>query len=231
MPRKPRFFLPGVPQHIVQRGHSRNPVFFEKADYAMYLTGLGQAAERYDCAIHAYVLMTNHTHILATPRTERSVSRMMQFVGRHYVSYVNHKYGGSGSLWEGRYKASMVDEDCYLFACMRYIELNPVRASMVNAPGEYPWSSHHHNAFGRDDDLIIPHFLYQGLGETPWERQLAYRSLFEGHFDEETDQINLSWSSGTPLGSDRFRSKVEDRLGRKVGKMARGRPKAVPGEG
>jgi putative transposase len=128
MPRKPRFFLPGLPIHVVQRGHSREPVFFEDHDYAAYLDWLTEAAARYECAIHAYVLMTNHVHILVTPREAEAVSRMMQYVGRRYVPYINYTYGTSGSIWEGRYKASLIHDEQYLLTCMRYIELNPVRA-------------------------------------------------------------------------------------------------------
>jgi len=124
MPRKPRFYLPGISVHIVQRGHSRQPVFFENNDYAAYLNWLGEAAERYSCAIHAYVLMTNHIHILATTETKNSISLMIQYTGRRYVPYINHTYGSSGSIWEGRYKASLIHDEEYLLTCMRYIELN-----------------------------------------------------------------------------------------------------------
>ncbi len=146
MPRKPRFFLPDVPAHIVQRGHSREPVFFEDTDYRAYLDWLGEAAERYECAIHAYVLMTNHAHILATPRDKHGISRMMQYIGRRYVPYINTTYGTSGSIWEGRYKASLINDEQYLLTCMRYIELNPVRANMARSPGHYRWSSYRANA-------------------------------------------------------------------------------------
>ncbi|MBM2829982.1 MAG: transposase [Gammaproteobacteria bacterium] len=130
MPRKPRFYLPGVAVHAVQRGHSREPVFYEDQDYRAYLNWLTEAAGRYQCAVHAYVLMTNHVHILATPKTSEGISRMMQYAGRRYVPYINYHYGTSGTLWEGRYKASLVHETDYLLTCMRYIELNPVRATV-----------------------------------------------------------------------------------------------------
>jgi putative transposase len=137
MPRKPRFFLSGIPLHIVQRGHSRDPVFFEDQDYVTYAYWLHKAAVRYQVSIHAYVLMTNHVHLLITPVDASSVSAFMQFIGRHYVPYINHKYGRSGSIWEGRFKSSLVDSESYLLATMRYIELNPVRASMVESPSQY----------------------------------------------------------------------------------------------
>ena len=157
MPRKPRFFLADIPAHIVQRGHSREPVFFEDSDYRAYLTWLGEAAQRYRCAIHAYVLMTNHVHLLATPRDKQGIPRMMQYVGRRYVPYINHSYATSGSIWEGRYKASLIQDEPYLLTCMRYIELNPVRAKMARSPGQYRWSSYRTNAQGIEDKRITPH--------------------------------------------------------------------------
>jgi len=141
VPRKPRFYLPGIPVHIVQRGHSRQPVFFENDDYHTYLHWLSEAAERYGCAIHAYVLMTNHIHLLVTPEGKQSVSLMMQYIDRRYVPYINQSYGTTGSIWEGRYKAGMTHDEEYLLTCMRYIELNPVRANMVKNPFAYRWSS------------------------------------------------------------------------------------------
>jgi putative transposase len=140
MPRKQRFIIPGVPVHIVQRGRSREPVFYDEADYRVYLGRLKEAAEKYQCQIHAYVLMTNHIHLLATPSDLQGITRMMQYIGRHYVPYINHTYGGNGSIWEGRYKANLVQDDRYLLTSMRYIELNPVRADMVTGPEQYQWS-------------------------------------------------------------------------------------------
>jgi putative transposase len=166
MPRKPRFFLPGMPVHIVQRGHSREPVFFEDNDYLAYLRWLKEGAERYKVDIHAYALMTNHIHILATTGDTDGITRMMQYVGRHYVPYINHTYGSSGSIWEGRYKASLIHDEEYLLACMRYIELNPVRADMVRSPAHYRWSSYRCNGQGKEDALITPHALYMALGKT-----------------------------------------------------------------
>ena len=124
MPRKPGFFLPDVPVHIVQRGQSREPVFFEADDYHAYLHWLKESAARYECAIHAYVLMTSHIHILATPKNKHSISQMMQYIGRRYVPYINHTYGTSGSIWEGRFKASLIHDEQYLLTCLRYIEMN-----------------------------------------------------------------------------------------------------------
>ncbi len=225
MPRKPRFFLPDIPAHIVQRGHSREPVFFEDGDYHAYLNWMGEAAERYDCAIHAYVLMTNHIHLLATPRAKEGISRMMQYIGRRYVPYINYTYGTSGSIWEGRYKASLINAEQYLLACMRYIELNPIRADMVNAPGHYRWSSYRHNAQGKEDQLLIEHPLYTSLGRTKTRRCEAYKALFRVHLDEEQlKDIREAWQTGTPLGNAYFKEKIERKLKTKVGQARRGRP-------
>lgn len=225
MPRKPRFYLPGVPVHAVQRGHSRQPVFYEEDDYRAYLGWLREAAARYRCAIHAYVLMTNHVHLLVTPSDVESLSRMMQYVGRRYVPYINYHYGTSGTLWEGRYKASLVQEEGYLLTCMRYIELNPVRAGMVAHPRDYRWSSYRGNGEGREDPLITLHHLYLSLGRTSTLRKEAYRALFKAHIDEnEVKNIRAAWQTGTPLGNDYFKAQVEAKLKMKVGQPRRGRP-------
>jgi putative transposase len=225
MPRKPRFFLPDVPVHIVQRGYSREPVFFEAGDYQAYLGWLEEAAERYHCDIHAYVLMTNHIHILATPHDKQGISRMMQYVGRRYVPYINHTYGSSGSLWEGRYKASLISDEQYLLICMRYIELNPIRANRVKSPGHYRWSSYRYNAQGKDDRLVTEHNLYTGLRKTKDARLVAYKDLFRTHLDsDELKSIRAAWQTGTPLGNDYFREQIERKLKTKVGQSRRGRP-------
>ncbi|KAF0192040.1 MAG: transposase [Gammaproteobacteria bacterium] len=225
MPRKPRFYLPDLPVHAVQRGHSREPVFYENADYQAYLGWLREAAERYRCAIHAYVLMTNHVHVLATPSDREGIIRMMQYVGRRYVPYIHFQYGSSGTLWEGRYKASLVQEDDYLLTCMRYIELNPVRAKMVNHPREYRWSSYRSNAEGRDDPMLTPHKVYLALAKSANQRKEAYRALFKAHVDtDDIKQIRAAWQTGTPLGNEYFKEKVEARLKTKIGQARRGRP-------
>jgi len=226
VPRKPRFYLPNIPVHIVQRGHSREPVFFETADYQAYLHWLKEASVRYECQIHAYVLMTNHIHILTTPKNTNSISLMMQYLGRQYVPYINYKYGTSGSIWEGRYKANMIQEDDYLLSCMRYIELNPVRANMVKSPGAYQWSSYHANGLGKVNALVQSHYLYHSLGKTLKKRLNTYTSLFKAHFDkEEIDSIRSSCQSGTPLGNDSFKQKIEKKLKCKTGQLRRGRPR------
>lgn len=225
MPRKPRFYVPGLPVHVVQRGNNRNQIFFKDADYMAYLDWLKEAAERYPCDIHAYVLMSNHVHILTTPKDQDAISRMMQYVGRRYVPYINHAHGRSGTLWEGRYKASLVQDDTYLLTCMRYIELNPVRANMVKTASAYRWSSYACNASGRKNELITPHKTYLALGKDDVSRRNAYKGLFRHLVEEETvKDIRAAWQTGTPLGNNRFKDKVEKTLKMKVGYAKRGRP-------
>ena len=225
MPRKLRFFLPDIPVHIGHRGHSCDPVFFENQDYATYAYWLNEAAKRYSVAVHAFVFMTNHIHLLATPPAATSVSSFMQYIGRRYVSYMNHKYGKSGSIWEGWYKASLVQSEGYLLNVMRYIELNPVRAGMVKSPAHYRWSSFCHNTGLRVIKLIGPHPVYLTLGRSGKERHAAYKALFHSHLgSDRVQQITDAWLTGTPLGSDYFREKVETTLSRKVGHVRRGRP-------
>ena len=231
MPRKPRFYVPDIPVHVVQRGNDRQAVFYDDADYQAYLRWLQEGARRYGNAIHAYVLMTNHVHLLVSPGDKDSLMRMMQYLGRHYVMYVNHTYGRTGTLWEGRYKASLVQEEAYLLTCYRYVELNPVRADMVKGPGQYRWSSYRHNALGKKDPVVTPHRLYNALSRSESERRARYRALFKAHVDEEQlKTIRAAWRTGTPLGNERFREQIESVVGRKVGQARRGRPRKKENE-
>jgi len=226
MPRKPRFYLPGVPAHIVQRGNNRQAVFFADGDYRAYLGWLHEGAIRHGCAVHAYVLMTNHVHLLVTPQARDSISRVIQYVGRRYVTYLNHKYGRSGTLWEGRHKGSVISSDAYLLACSRYIELNPVRAGMVELPGDYRWSSYRSNAFGEHNALLEHHATYKALGSSPESCRYAYRELFRNVLDaQQIHAIRSAVQTGTPLGDDQFRDQIEKALDCKVGQARRGRPK------
>ena len=225
MPRKPRFYLPGIPVHIVQRGNCRQAVFFSDHDYAAYLRWLHEGCLKHGCRIHAYVLMTNHVHLLMTPQSHESISRAIQYVGRRYVSYVNRCYGKSGTLWEGRHKGCLASGDRYLLSCMRYIELNPVRAGMVTHPADYPWSSYHSNAMGKAYGMLQPHEIYLSLGASPTDRRLAYRELFRQELDPAwVRDMRAAVQTGTPLGNDRFREKIEQTLQRSVGHPRRGRP-------
>ena len=225
MPRKPRLFLPGVAVHAVQRGVNKGAIFFDDLDYLEYLRCLKRASDQYGCQIHAYVLMTNHVHILMTPESGDSIARLFQGISRFFVPYINETYQRSGGLWEGRYRASLVDSEVYLLSCMRYVEMNPVRAGMVNAPGEYRWSSYPVNGLGGINTMLTPHPAYLGLGASVEVRLPAYRELF--HFSAiENDDVLLrnGLNSGTPVGSTRFMAQIEQALGRKVGFAKRGRP-------
>ena len=225
MPRKKRFYQPGVPVHAFQRGHNKEPVFFQNEDYLAYLRFLKASSDALDCSVHAYVLMTNHVHLLVTPKAADAIGLLFQSIGRQFVPYINKTYRRRGSLWEGRHKGNILESEAYLLACMRYIEMNPVRAGMVEQPAQYRWSSYAANALGVDNAIIKPHEIYLALGKTPEIRQYAYQALFEkpSHADE-LDLIRSSLHSGTPLGNDRFEKKIESIIGSSVGYSKRGRP-------
>ncbi|PKO62504.1 MAG: transposase [Betaproteobacteria bacterium HGW-Betaproteobacteria-18] len=227
MPRHPRIHLDGVPLHIVQRGHNRQPCFFANADYLAYLEWLGDAALRTGCQIHAYALMTNHVHLLLTPGDAQAASRLMVSLGRRYVPYINVCYQRSGTLWEGRYKSSLIQSESYLLACMRYIELNPVRAGMCTDPAQYRWSSYRANALGDSNNLLTPHALYATLGDGIEARLLAYRELFNSVLAEQTiSDIRLALKQTQPLGNSRFFDVIEQATGQRREPKPRGRPRA-----
>ena len=223
MARLSRFVLPGHPQHVIQRGNNRQDIFDAEDNYRFYLEKLKEAADKHQCNIHAYVLMTNHVHLLVTPHLETSIGKMMQMLGRYYVQYFNYTHKRTGTLWEGRYKATLIDTEEYLLTCMRYIELNPVRASMVNHPAEYPWSSYHYHALGKVDGLVTSHREYQCLGKTELERQSAYRQLFRAHISEMTlAEIREATNKAWVLGSERFKRRMEKKLDRQTVSSGRG---------
>jgi putative transposase len=225
MARRPRLRIAGVPQHVIQRGNNRQATFFAEADYGFYLACLHEAACRHDCVIHAYVLMTNHVHLLTTSKRPEAVSLLMRDLGRRYVQYVNFTYQRSGTLWEGRFKSSLVDTQRYFLACCRYIELNPVRARIVNRAQDYRWSSHGFYAWGCADAVLTAHDEYLALGESDAARQRAYRELFCGHGDEkELEEIRNAVHRGWPLGSERFKDQIEKALERATRPPKRGRP-------
>lgn len=228
MPRRPRSDLAGFPLHLIQRGNNRSACFFTDADRVQYLLWLGRYASRFAVAIHAWVLMGNHVHLLVTPPSPAHASRLMQALGRRYVRYVNESHDRSGTLWEGRFRACAVHSDDYLLACMRYIELNPVRAGLAKSADEYRWSSYRGNALGRADPLLTEHPLYTGLGASQAERRLAYRQIFAGHVsDVELAQIRAATTSGHLLANESSRRKFESERGRLLGPAPRGRPKAA----
>lgn len=225
MPRPKRFDLPGIPQHVVQRGNNRQNVFFAPEDRRAYLKWLTEGPKRYGLEVHAYCLMTNHVHLLAMPRRKASIGRSLQHLGRHYVGYINCIRGRTGTLWEGRYKASVVDSERYLLSCYRYIELNPVRAEMVMHPREYAWSSYRVNAEGEASDLIVPHALYLALGATFESRMRGYQDFFRHALDPDVEaSIRDALAHNHFVGGEDFRAKLEHLTGRRVSASWRGRP-------
>lgn len=225
MARLPRFFAEDQPLHIIQRGNNRDPIFAAEPDYLFYLDCLEHAATEHGLKIHAYVLMTNHVHLLASPLHEASVPKTLQSVGRRYVQYFNAAYRRTGTLWEGRYRSTVIDAEDYLLTCMRYIELNPVRAqNMVEHPGDYPWSSYRGNAMGAADSLLTPHETYRRLGRSVQERQSSYRQLFRAQLSKaDIEAIREATNKAWALGDAGFRSKIETLAGRRAAPLPKGR--------
>jgi putative transposase len=225
MARLPRACPIGVPQHIIQRGNNRQVCFASEEDFATYVGWLKEYAKKYQVEIHAWVLMTNHVHLLCTPQILNGVSLMMQSLGRQYVRYFNFSYKRTGTLWEGRYKSCLVQADDYLLQLYRYIELNPVRAGMVDEPSEYKWSSYQINALGKTSELCTPHALYLALGSENGKRQEAYREFFTSHVNGKLlEDIRLATNKGIALGSDYFKKQIEDLTGRRMTPRKMGRP-------
>ena len=226
MPRRPRVHLDGVPLHIVQRGHNKEPCFFAEEDYASYLHWLGEALSEAECKLHAYVLMTNHVHLLLTPKKAEAVQKLIISLGRRYVQYINRSYRRTGTLWDSRYKSSLIQAETYLLACQRYIELNPVRAAMVDNPAHYRWTSYRANGLGQADARLTPHPLYLALGRSDKERQSAYRALFRAQLGRAAiDDIRLALNQNQPLGNERFYAKIEKVTGARRESRPRGRPR------
>lgn len=229
MPRRPRFQLTDLPIHVVQRGNDRQPCFFQERDYLAYLDALSKAATRYGLVIHAYALMTNHVHLLATPRSVGAISRVMQSVGARYVKHVNETRQRTGTLWEGRYRACLVESDHHLLAACRYIDLNPVRAALVSAPGDYRWSSYGALAGLRRDPVVTPHSALQQLG-APRER--AYVRWCSQEIDRnELHELRDVTNRELAFGSEAFRSAIEATTARPTHLGAPGRPRKSSGSG
>jgi putative transposase len=225
MARLPRFFVQGQAQHVIQRGNNREPVFAAEEDYRFYLECLQAAAKRHGCAIHAYVLMTNHVHLLVTPERDQSLPKTLQSVGRRYVQYFNFTYKRTGTLWEGRYRATLIDSERYLLICMRYIELNSVRAGLASHPRGYPWSSYRAHAYGEGAEWLCDHDLYLRLGRSAPERQAAYRQLFRVQISKaDLEVIREATHKAWVLGNDRFKEQIEALTGRRAAPLPKGRP-------
>ena len=216
MARRNRVCPAGVAQHLVQRGNNRQACFARHEDFAAYAHWLREASEQLQVAVHAWVFMTNHVHLLVTPATADGISRMMQHLGRHYVRYFNHAYGRTGTLCEGRFKACLVQDAGYLLRCYRYIELNPVRAGIVSDPADYDWSSYRVNALGTESELCTPHEVYAALGDGT-DRHAAYRALFTAHVDDEPiSDIREATRRSEALGDERFVREMEARTGTRL---------------
>ena len=213
MARRARFNEINIPMHIIQRGNNKQVCFFNDIDYKIYLDKLREYAELYQVDVHAFVLMTNHVHLLLTQHSKSTISKLMQSVGRYYVRYINQTYNRTGTLWEGRFKSTIIDSENYFLIVSKYIELNPVRAKMVKDPALYPWSSYQENALNKIINLITPHPVYLNLGSTPAKRKLNYRKLFlqeigKTLIQDIRENTNKSWV----LGSDKFIKQIEEQL-------------------
>lgn len=224
MARHPRIDLAEVTQHVIQRGNDRQPCFFHEIDRVRYLQDLRELIIAHESSLHAYVLMTNHVHLLITPTRAGAISRVMQSLGRRYVRYINDAYGRTGTLWEGRYRSHLIANDAHLLRCYRYIELNPVRAGMVASPDDYTWSSYRHNALGAPDPVIQMHACYRQLGVTDAQRQAAYRNLVRQASDDASD-FREHLRHQQPMGNDRFRAAIEAQIGRSLIPGKSGRPR------
>ena len=223
MARRARLFLSDVPLHLIQRGHNRAACFLAEADCLVYLNMLRECAEKAGCAVHAYVLMTNHVHMLLSPSEQAAGSRMMKALSQRYVQYFNRRHQRSGTLWEGRYRSCIVENEYYFLTCQRYIELNPVRAAMVSHPGAYRWSSYSANAEGTPDPLITPHDIYRRLAVEPLDRQAAYRELFTDEIDSHVISLLRRATNANSTIADGL---VIDRYAATLGSLAERKQKA-----
>ena len=229
MARLARLAVAGQAHHLIQRGNNGQAVFLDDEDRRAYLAALRDAASAHAVAIHAYVLMDSHVHLLATPSTPEGLSRMMQALGRRYVGGFNRRHGRSGTLWEGRFRGAVIESERYFLSCMRYIEANPVRSGLVSQAADYPWSSHAHHAGQRSDPLVTDHSLFWSLGNTPFDRQSAYKLLSEQLLAPELVQaLTTTALKGWGLGSAEYLQRVSEEAGRRVSPRSRGRPRKHP---
>lgn len=229
MARLRRLSAPGHPHHLIQRGNNRQAIFADAADCERYLDILSELATTHHVAVHAYVLMPNHVHLLVTPAEDGALSTLMQSLGRRYVAWFNKRYQRTGTLWEGRYRSSIIESERYLFACSRYIELNPVRAGLVTEPADYRWSTYGHHVGLRPTPWIREHPLIWSLGNTPFERQAAYRQLFDQPgAGTETEALRTAIQGGWAVGSPQFATALGGDVGRRATRGRAGRPRKEP---
>ena len=226
MPRQPRLVVVGYPHHLVLRGNNRSAIFYKDIDRRVFIDCLKRAKEKTRSKIYAYCLMTNHVHLLVEPSAEDGLGNMVQSLGRRYVQYINQTYKRTGTLWEGRFNSTLVSKDEYLLACSRYIELNPVRAKMVENPKDYSWSSFGFRGEGKRDILLDEDPVYLGLGKTKTERELNYKKYFLNNIsDEEINLMRTATQKGCIIGNKEFIGKMSRLSGREVVLRPRGRPK------
>jgi putative transposase len=232
MARLPRLTLPDYPHHVIQRGNNHQSIFTTSDHFKFFLGLLSEQSRNYEVAVHAYVLMNNHFHLLVTPRADnQGLPRMMQAVGRSYVRYFNDLNARSGTLWEGRYRSTLIDAQGYFLACQAYIDLNPVRSGLVTAAADYPWSSYAHYAGLRIDKLVTPHALVWGLGNTPFAREAAYAELVRSGVDSvQQGALTQSVHTGWPLGDKSFVQTLQKITDRRVTPSLAGRPFSVAKE-
>jgi putative transposase len=231
MSRHARLRIAGCPLHLIQRGVNRSACFAGEDDYRLYLGLLGEIAARHSCAVHAYVLMTNHVHLLLTADEPEAPSSLMKHLGQRYVQSFNRRHKRTGTLWEGRFKSSIVDSEAYFLRCQRYVEANPVRAGMIAHARDYPWSSYRSNAEGLASTFLTPHAAYLALGPTTPERLASYRALFgSGPSSGELEMIRAAVNAGLPLGRAEFVESLGRRLNRRVAFRPEGRPSSKTGD-
>ncbi len=225
MARLPRLVVPGYPHHLVQRGNNRQAIFVDDLDRDRYLKLLAEASRQHALPIHAFVLMPNHVHLLVTPATEEAMAAAMQDVGRAYVHWFNKRHQRTGTLFEGRFRSCVVETDRYALACTRYIEMNPVRAGIVNSPADFRWSSYRHNVGLQPHPLVTEHAATWALGNTPFERQLRYKKMFEVPMDESAiTAIRTKLNKGLALGDESWIQNLAQHQNRPVQEGKRGRP-------
>ena len=229
MARPPRLTCAGQAHHLLQHGIDHQPIFRDDADRLQFLCWLQEAARHFQISIHAYVLMPDHLHLLATPVDQTGLGRMMQWLGRHYVPYFNRKYSRAGTLFQGRFKTSVLEAQPYLVNCMHYIESNPLRAGLVPSVGEFRWSSYAHHAGIKADAMVTDHSIYWSLGNTPFQREANYRALVDQpHSQKVTQELTDAVLKGRILGTTAFQMELARLLGRPASSKPRGRPRRKP---
>ncbi|MBD8049456.1 transposase [Limnohabitans radicicola] len=225
MARQPRLTVAAYPHHVIQRGNDRQAIVRDDVDRERLLALWQEHAQTFKVAIHSYVVMDNHFHLLVTPETDDGLPQMMQAVGRAYVRYFNLRHHRTGTLWEGRYRSNLIESERYLLACMAYIDLNPVRAGMVAQAADFKWSSHRHCIGQVSDKLVTPHALFWGLGNTPFAREAAYAEWVQsGLAQADKDQLTRSALSGWALGSPGFVEELQQSTTRRLAPRKAGRP-------